>query len=80
MTRYLSTDSAAQYLGFATAQGIRHLVYSGELVPDGRCDVCGDVVRDDVAKIGTVSLSTFETSWRHIRCDRFAEKYARRRR
>jgi hypothetical protein len=32
----LTTEQAAAYLGFQTAQGIRHLVYSGELAPDGR--------------------------------------------
>ncbi len=34
--KYLDTDQAAAYLGFKTRAGIRHCVYRGELVPDGR--------------------------------------------
>ena len=36
VSRFLDTAAAAAYLGFRTRAGIRSLVYSGELVPDGR--------------------------------------------
>lgn len=34
--RFFTTQAAAAYLGFETPAGIRHLVYSGQIVPDGR--------------------------------------------